>query len=71
MGEVRAEERLDLLLALNAGLSGMCTIHANSAGEALVKTCTLPLLAGENIGKLSAFRLAPQIAQPPGLPAGQ
>ena len=27
----------------------MVTIHANSAREALVKMCTLPLLAGENI----------------------
>jgi pilus assembly protein CpaF len=50
VGEVRAEECLDLLLALNAGLPGMCTLHANSAREALVKMCTLPLLAGENIG---------------------
>jgi pilus assembly protein CpaF len=49
VGEVRSEECLDLLLALNAGLPGMCTLHANSAREALVKTCTLPLLAGENI----------------------
>lgn len=49
VGEVRAQECLDLLLALNAGLPGMCTIHANSAREALVKMCTLPLLAGENI----------------------
>jgi pilus assembly protein CpaF len=48
VGEVRAEECLDLLLALNAGLPGMCTLHANSAREALVKMCTLPLLAGEN-----------------------
>ncbi|RYP82637.1 CpaF family protein [Nocardioides guangzhouensis] len=50
VGEVRAEECLDLLLALNAGLPGMCTLHANSAREALVKMCTLPLLAGDNIG---------------------
>jgi hypothetical protein len=48
VGEVRSEE--DLLLALNAGLPGLATIHANSAREALVKMCTLPLLAGENIG---------------------
>jgi len=27
----------------------MCTIHANSAREALTKLCTLPLLAGENV----------------------
>ena len=31
-------------------LPGMCTLHANSAREAVVKMCTLPLLAGENIG---------------------
>lgn len=49
VGEVRAEECLDLLLALNSGLPGMCTLHANSAREALTKMCTLPLLAGENI----------------------
>lgn len=42
--------QLSLLLALNAGIPGMCTLHANSAREALVKMCTLPLLAGENIG---------------------
>jgi pilus assembly protein CpaF len=28
----------------------MCTIHANSAREAVVKLCTLPLLAGDNVG---------------------
>jgi len=50
VGEVRAAECLDLLLALNAGLPGMASIHANSARQALVKMCTLPLLAGENIG---------------------
>lgn len=50
IGEVRAAECLDLLLALNAGLPGMVSIHANSARQALVKMCTLPLLAGDNIG---------------------
>jgi len=49
VGEVRAEEALDLLIALNAGLPGLATLHANSAREALLKLCTLPLLAGENI----------------------
>ncbi len=48
VGEVRAEECLDLLLALNSGLTGMASLHANSAREALVKMCTLPLLAGEH-----------------------
>ena len=50
IGEVRAAECLDLLLALNAGLPGMASLHANSARQALVKMCTLPLLAGDNIG---------------------
>jgi pilus assembly protein CpaF len=59
VGEVRAEECLDLLLALNSGLPGMATIHANSAREALVKLCTLPLLAGENI---SARFVVPTVA---------
>src|SRR3954467_2682227 len=49
VGEVRSAECLDLLLALNSGLPGMATVHANSAREALVKLCTLPLLAGDNI----------------------
>ncbi len=59
VGEVRAEEALDLLLALNSGLPGLCTIHANSAREALTKACTLPLLAGENI---SARFVVPTVA---------
>jgi len=50
VGEVRREEALDLLIALNSGVPGMGTVHANSAREAITKMCTLPLLAGENIG---------------------
>jgi pilus assembly protein CpaF len=49
VGEVRREECLDLLIALNAGLPGLATVHANSARDAVTKLCTLPLLAGENI----------------------
>ncbi|MHC5796972.1 CpaF family protein [Lacisediminihabitans sp. FW035] len=49
VGEVREAESLDLLIALNSGLPGMCSIHANSARDALSKLCTLPLLAGRNI----------------------
>lgn len=49
VGEVRQAESLDLLLALNSGIPGMCTLHANSAREAILKMCTLPLLAGENV----------------------
>lgn len=49
VGEVRQAECLDLLLALNCGLPGMASIHANSAREAITKLCTLPLLAGPNV----------------------
>jgi pilus assembly protein CpaF len=49
VGEVRDAEALDLLLALNTGVPGAATIHANSAREALAKLAALPLLAGRNI----------------------
>lgn len=49
IGEIREAESLDLLIALNSGLPGMATIHANSAKDAIRKLQTLPLLAGENI----------------------
>jgi pilus assembly protein CpaF len=57
VGEVRSAEALDLLLALNSGLPGMATLHANSAREALVKLCTLPMLAGANNLKGEGFRI--------------
>ncbi|GEN79468.1 CpaF family protein [Actinotalea fermentans] len=59
IGEVREAESLDMLIALNAGVPGMCTVHANSAREALTKVCTLPLLAGENV---SAAFVVPTVA---------
>ena len=59
VGEVREAEALDLLLALNSGLPGMGTLHANSARDAISKLQTLPLLAGENI---SHKFIAPTIA---------
>ncbi len=49
VGEVRDAEALDLLLALNTGVPGAATIHANSAREALARLAALPLLAGRNI----------------------
>ncbi len=51
VGEVREAEALDLLIALNSGLPGMGTIHANSTRDAITKLQTLPLLAGENISQ--------------------
>ena len=59
VGEVREAESLDMLIALNSGLPGMCTVHANSAHDAVTKICTLPLLAGDNIS--SAF-VVPTVA---------
>ena len=49
VGEIREAEALDMLIALNSGIPGMGTIHANSARDAIRKLQTLPLLAGENI----------------------
>ena len=49
LGEVRQAECFDLLLALNSGQPGLATIHANSTKEAVIKLCTLPLLAGSNV----------------------
>lgn len=49
IGEVRGSESLDMLIALNCGIPGMSTIHANTARQAITKLTTLPLLAGENV----------------------
>lgn len=51
VGEVRDAEALDLLLALNTGVPGAATIHANSAVDALGRLAALPLLAGRNIDR--------------------
>ena len=59
VGEVRDAEALDLVLALNTGVPGACTVHANSAAEAIEKLTILPLLAGRNIDR--AF-IAPALA---------
>ncbi|WP_200942489.1 CpaF family protein [Microbacterium sp. Root1433D1] len=59
VGEVRDAEALDLVLALNTGVPGACTVHANSATEAIEKLTILPLLAGRNIDR--AF-IAPALA---------
>lgn len=59
VGEVRQQEALELLVAMNSGMPAMATIHANSAREAITKLCTLPLLAGANI---SADFVRPTVA---------
>lgn len=59
VGEVRGAEALDLLIAANSGIATLSTVHANSAREAVLKLCTLPLLAGPNI---SASFVLPTVA---------
>jgi pilus assembly protein CpaF len=45
-----SEECFDLVLALNVDLTVTTWLHATKATEAPVKLCTLPLLAGANMG---------------------
>jgi hypothetical protein len=45
----------------------MCTLHANSAREAVVKMCILPLLAGEH--RLCVHVLSHSRSDPPAGPA--
>jgi pilus assembly protein CpaF len=59
VGEVRQEEALDLLVAMNAGMPSMCSLHANGAREAISKMCLLPMLAGSNV---SAEFVVPTVA---------
>jgi len=59
VGEVRQEECLDLLIAMNSGMPSMCSLHANSARAALAKMCLLPMLAGSNV---SAEFVVPTVA---------
>ncbi|HZJ49011.1 MAG TPA: ATPase, T2SS/T4P/T4SS family [Acidimicrobiia bacterium] len=49
VGEVRGPEALDMLMALNAGCSGITTLHANSARDALEKLVSYSVLAGQNV----------------------
>ncbi|MGQ4526888.1 CpaF family protein [Dermabacteraceae bacterium P13136] len=51
VGEVREAESLDMLVAMNAGVPAMSSLHANSARDAVTKLCTLPLLAGDNVSQ--------------------
>jgi pilus assembly protein CpaF len=49
LGEVRGEEALDLLQAMNTGHDGsMCTVHANSAREAIVRLENMIAMVGMN-----------------------
>ena len=49
VGEVRGAEAFELTRAINAGCGFMCTVHANSAPEALNALVNAALMAGENV----------------------
>jgi pilus assembly protein CpaF len=49
VGEVRGAEAFELTRAINAGCGFMCTVHANSAAEALNALVNAALMAGENV----------------------
>lgn len=46
VGEVREAESLDMLIALNSGLPGMCTVHANSAHDGAQTKKRVPIRRG-------------------------
>lgn len=49
VGEVRGSEAFELTRAVNAGCGFSCTVHANSAREALTALVNAALMAGENV----------------------
>jgi pilus assembly protein CpaF len=50
VGEVRGAEALDMLQAMNTGHDGsLCTVHANSARDALARIETMVLMAGYDL----------------------
>src|SRR5665811_1326989 len=49
VGEVRGAEALELTRAVNAGTGFSCTVHANSATDALAALVNAALMAGENV----------------------
>ena len=51
VGEVRGAEAFELTRAANAGCGFACTIHANSASDALDALVSAALMAGENVSE--------------------
>lgn len=49
VGEVRGAEAFELTRAVNAGCGFACTIHANSARDALAALVNAAVMAGENV----------------------
>lgn len=50
VGEVRGAEAFELTRAVNAGTGFLCTVHANSAQQALEAIVNAAIMAGENVG---------------------
>lgn len=50
VGEVRGSEAFELTRAVNAGTGFLCTVHANSAQDALEAIVNAAIMAGENVG---------------------
>jgi pilus assembly protein CpaF len=50
VGEVRGAEAFELTRAVNAGTGFLCTVHANSAYDALEAIVNAAIMAGENVG---------------------
>lgn len=49
VGEVRGAEAFELTRAINAGCGFLCTLHANSAHDAVNALVNAALMAGENV----------------------
>jgi pilus assembly protein CpaF len=49
VGEVRGAEAFELTRAVNAGTGFLCTVHANSAQDALEALVNAAIMAGENV----------------------
>jgi len=63
VGEVRGAEALDLIPAFNTGHSGMSTVHANSAYDALMALENLILQAGLDISARAVKELVSRAIQ--------
>jgi pilus assembly protein CpaF len=51
VGEVRGSEAFELTRAVNAGAGFACTVHANSARDALSALVNAAIMAGENVSE--------------------
>jgi pilus assembly protein CpaF len=64
VGEVRGPEALDVLTAMSSGHEGsMCTVHADSPREALVKMHTYALMTGEGVPSSAILEMIARTVQ--------